>query len=181
MKGIIFNVLEDMVVEQLGMEVWNELLQSHTPEGRVYVSVKNYDAGELFAMANGVALRLNMPLQDVVKAFGQFLFKGLADRHLDVVERFTDFTSLVMGIHDVIHLEVNKLYQDPSLPTISCRISRPGHIEMNYNSPRKLCLCAEGLLFGAAEYFDQAINITHAVCMHKGAQQCILHIEVADE
>ncbi len=37
MKGIIFNVLEDMVVEQLGMEVWNELLQSHTPEGRVYV------------------------------------------------------------------------------------------------------------------------------------------------
>lgn len=40
MKGIIFNVLEDMVVEKLGMQAWNELMQQHAPNDRVYVSAK---------------------------------------------------------------------------------------------------------------------------------------------
>lgn len=176
MKGIIFNVLEDMVVEKFGMQVWNDLLQKHAPADRVYVSAKNYDENELFAIANGVALTLDMPLQEVVKAFGHYLFKGLADRHDDVVKHFADFTSLVMGIHNVIHVEVNKLYQDPALPSISCQLKTPNHIEMRYSSPRKLCFCAEGLLFGAAEFFNESINITHEVCMHKGADHCILDI-----
>ena len=38
MKGIIFNVLEDMVVAQCGMSVWNDLLEKHAPKDRVYVS-----------------------------------------------------------------------------------------------------------------------------------------------
>jgi len=178
MKGIIFNVLEDMVVEKFGMPVWNNLLQKHAPPDRVYVSAKHYDENELFAMANEVAEILAIPLQDVVKAFGHYLFKGLADRHLSVVDNFPDFTSLVMGIHDVIHVEVNKLYQDPALPSISCQLKTPHSIEMCYSSPRKLCFCAEGLLFGAAEYFKQTISISHDSCMHNGASHCILNVEI---
>lgn len=181
MKGIIFNVLEDMVVEKLGMQAWNELMQQHAPNDRVYVSAKNYDEHELFALANGVAATLNLPLQEVVKAFGHYLFKGLADRHQTVVQQFTDLTSLIMGIHNVIHVEVNKLYHDPALPTITCECETPQRLIMHYASPRKLCFCAEGLLFGAAEYFHESISIRHDVCMHNGADSCILTITRHDD
>ncbi|PKI11308.1 hypothetical protein CXF78_00295, partial [Shewanella sp. 11B5] len=97
MKGIIFNVLEDMIVEQCGMLVWNDLLAKHTPADRVYISAKNYPETELFSIATDVAEILELPLQDVVKAFGHYLFSGLANNHTTVVERFTDFSSLVMG------------------------------------------------------------------------------------
>lgn len=177
MKGIIFNVLEDMVVEKLGMAAWNNLLTSHAPEGRVYVSAKNYDDSELFALAAAVADTLKLPLADVVKAFGQYLFQGLVDRHQSVVKRFANFEDLVLGIHDVIHVEVNKLYVDPALPTISCEKTSEHTIKMLYHSPRQLCLCAEGLLYGAAEYYKIPIAIQHTQCMHQGAAQCELLIE----
>ncbi|MDP5135616.1 heme NO-binding domain-containing protein [Rheinheimera baltica] len=178
MKGIIFNVLEDMIVEQCGMVVWNDLLKKHAPPERVYISAKSYAETELMAITNDVALMLNMPLQDVVKAFGHYLFNGLASRHVGVIKRFEDFTSLVMGIHDVIHVEVNKLYHEPALPTIISRIISPEQIEVTYRSPRKMCFCAEGLLFGAAQHFGQNITIVHTVCMHNGADHCILAIEL---
>lgn len=181
MKGIIFNVLEEMIVAQAGMEVWNTLLEKHTPQNRVYVSAKNYPETELFAIATDVAALLNVPLQQVVKAFGQYLFSGLATRHTGVMTRFSGFTSLVMGIHNVIHVEVNKLYHEPALPTISCVLVNNHNIELTYHSPRKLCFCAEGLIFGAAEHYQQAITIKHDVCMHHGDEKCILNIELIND
>ena len=181
MKGIIFNVLEDMIVQQCGMAVWNDLLEKHAPAHRVYVSAKSYEDIELLNIVQDVAARLQLPLQDVVKAFGNFLFQGLADRHANVVERFEDFTALVLGIHQVIHVEVNKLYHDPGLPTIGARVIHPKQIEVSYNSPRKLCYCAEGLLFGAAKYFKQNVTISHDVCMHHGADHCLFVIDLTDE
>jgi hypothetical protein len=181
MKGIIFNMLEDMVVSQCGMQVWNELLAKHAPSDRVYLSAKSYAEDELFGMVQDVAQRLNLPAQEVVKAFGRFLFGGLASRHDDVVKRFSDFSSLVLGIHDVIHLEVNKLYHEPSLPTITGKIVSPTRIELTYASPRKLCYCAEGLLYGAAEHFKQSIAISHPTCMHHGAEHCTLIIDLQED
>ena len=181
MKGIIFNVLEDMIVQQCGMGVWNDLLEKHAPEDRVYISAKNYPENELFAIVTEVAEKLNLPIQDVIKAFGQFLFSGLAANHTKVVERFTDFTSLVMGIHNVIHVEVNKLYHEPALPTIISTMIDNNNIELKYHSPRKLCFCAEGLIFGAADYYHQSISIKHDTCMHHGAEQCILNIELNND
>jgi len=181
MKGIIFNVLEDMIVQQCGMAVWNDLLEKHAPADRVYVSAKSYEDMELLNIVQDVAARLQLPLQDVVKAFGNFLFQGLAERHQDVIQRFEDFTSLVLGIHHVIHVEVNKLYHDPRLPTIDARVSNPKQIVLSYNSPRKLCYCAEGLLFGAAKHFQQQITISHDVCMHQGADHCLFVIDLTDE
>lgn len=181
MKGIIFNVLEDMIVQQCGMQVWNELLEKHAPENRVYVSAKSYADIELLSMVQDVATRLQLPPQEVVKAFGIFLFQGLATRHQNVVQRFPDFTALVLGIHHVIHVEVNKLYQDPNLSTIAASVLNPTQIEVRYQSPRKLCYCAEGLLFGAAQHFHRHISISHDVCMHQGADHCLFVIDLKDE
>lgn len=178
MKGIIFNLLEDMVVDQCGMQVWNDLLAKHAPTDRVYVSAKSYADSELLNIVQDVAEQLKMPVTEVVRAFGRFLFGGLAARHTDVVKRFADFEALVFGIHDVIHLEVNKLYHEPGLPTISCQRLSPQQIQLRYASPRKLCYCAEGLLYGAAEYFHQSILISHPKCMHHGADHCELLIDL---
>jgi hypothetical protein len=185
MKGIIFNVLEDLVVARLGMKAWNDLLAKHAPSERVYVSAKSYADTELLSIVQDVAQQLDLPVEDVIRVFGRFLFGGLAERHRDVVDRFADFDSLVFGIHDVIHLEVNKLYHEPALPTIRCQRVTAQQIQVHYASPRKLCYCAEGLLYGAAEYFQQPVKISHPKCMHDGAEHCVLVIDsfedVADE
>ncbi|WP_105169898.1 heme NO-binding domain-containing protein [Pseudoalteromonas sp. T1lg23B] len=174
MKGIIFRGLEELVVQAYDISVWEKLLEKHAPEDRVYVSAKNYPDEELFALAQEVALVVDKPLSDILRTFGEFLFAYLTQKHSEILLQFKDFSSLIMGIDTVIHAEVAKLYHEPNLPQIRCEKINENNILMFYRSNRKLCFCAEGLINGAAAFYQMNVNIDHQKCMHEGEQECTL-------
>ncbi|KNC68650.1 heme NO-binding domain-containing protein [Pseudoalteromonas ardens] len=161
MKGIIFRSLEELVIENLGMSVWNALLDEHSPAHRSYVSAVSYPDEELYALANGVAEKMALPLPDVLSVFGRFLFGSLAAKHTAVLAELDTFEKLIMAIDSVIHVEVAKLYDEPNLPKIEATIVNDSEILLDYRSPRKLGFCAEGLIYGAADYFNKQIEISH--------------------
>ena len=47
MKGVIFNILEEMVITECGMQSWNDILQQLELEG-IYTSTESYPDTELF-------------------------------------------------------------------------------------------------------------------------------------
>jgi predicted hydrocarbon binding protein len=176
MKGIIFRGLESLVIEKCGMAVWEALLEKNVPSNRVYISAQSYPDEELVRLAKDVALAMKVPMDEVLKTFGEYLFEYLLQRHLSIVERFDGFVSLMMGIDSVIHFEVAKLYQEPNLPSIKCELIEDGFILMHYSSSRKLCLCAEGLIYGAAAHYNINVALKHLQCMHNGATQCEIEV-----
>ncbi|KZN53815.1 heme NO-binding domain-containing protein [Pseudoalteromonas luteoviolacea] len=176
MKGIVFRCLEELVIETKGMDVWEQLLEQHCPEDRVYVSAKSYPDEELVGLATSVSQALNLSMPETLKAFGTYLFGFLAKRHRSIVQEFHSFEQLIVSIDEVIHNEVRKLYEEPNLPTIEATIQDDRTIHLIYRSPRKLCFCAEGLIYGCAEHFDKQIQIEHPECMHKGDLACFLII-----
>ncbi|AZZ95987.1 heme NO-binding domain-containing protein [Pseudoalteromonas sp. R3] len=178
MKGIIFRSLEELVVKNLGMGEWNTLLDKHSPAHRSYVSAVSYPDEELFALANGVAEKMALPLPDVLGVFGRFLFGSLAAKHHAVLEPLNTFEKLILAIDSVIHVEVAKLYDEPNLPKIDARVIDEGQILVDYRSPRKLCFCAEGLIYGAADHYNKKIEISHASCMHEGDEHCRFVINI---
>ncbi|MCF2855841.1 heme NO-binding domain-containing protein [Pseudoalteromonas sp. SMS1] len=176
MKGIIFRCLEELVINTKGMDIWEQLLEAHCPEDRVYVSARSYPDEELVGLATSVAEVLNLSMPDTLKAFGTYLFGFLAKRHTSIVEEFSSFEQLIVSIDDVIHSEVKKLYDEPNLPTIEAATYDEHTIHLTYRSPRMLCFCAEGLIYGCAEHFNKNINIAHPKCMHHGDNECLLII-----
>ncbi|MBQ4850195.1 heme NO-binding domain-containing protein [Pseudoalteromonas sp. MMG012] len=176
MKGVIFRGLESLVIEKCGMAAWESLLEKNAPDDRVYISAKSYPDEELVGLAQDVAVALSLPLQDVLKAFGEYLFGYLLQKHPTIVDTFDGFSSLIMGIDSVIHVEVAKLYQEPNLPKIECELVREGFILMQYYSKRKLCLCAEGLIYGAAAHYSIDVTLDHVECMHQGADACVIEV-----
>ncbi|CAH9053186.1 hypothetical protein PSECIP111951_02521 [Pseudoalteromonas holothuriae] len=172
MKGIVYRGLEELVIENHGMAAWEALLDKHAPKNRVYISAQSYPDEELFAMANEVASILNKPLVDVLRVFGEYLFGYLIKKHSRILEQFDGFQSLILGIDSVIHAEVAKLYNEPNLPQISCEQIDDKHILLNYCSVRKLCFCAEGLIYGAGAHYGMKTQIDHQQCMHDGYEQC---------
>ncbi|KZN35905.1 heme NO-binding domain-containing protein [Pseudoalteromonas luteoviolacea] len=176
MKGIIFRCLEELVINTKGMDVWEQLLEKHCPEDRVYVSARSYPDEELVGLATSVSQALNLSMPETLKAFGTYLFGFLAKRHTSIVEEFKSFEQLIISIDDVIHQEVQKLYEEPNLPTIEAKIYDEHTIHLVYRSPRKLCFCAEGLIYGCAEHFNKTIKIEHPLCMHNGEKECLLKI-----
>lgn len=173
MKGVIFNVLEEMVIETCGMQTWNEVLQSQNADG-IYTSGDSYPDEELFGLVTEVSARLEQPIETVIEAYGVYLFKQLASRYPMFVDQCDNLRDFLISVDTVIHIEVKKLYDSPNLPDFEYDESRNDQLVMKYQSPRKLCVLAEGLIRGAAEHYGETIVIDHPVCMHKGADHCDL-------
>lgn len=180
MKGVVFNILEDMVTEQGGLLMWQKVLDKVGVDGG-YTAVATYSDDELFSIVGAVVEELGVPAEEVIGAFGTYMFGQLARRYPVFIESCDDLFSFLESIDSVIHLEVRKLMTETQLPSIDC--TRLGETELliNYRSPRKLCLLAEGLIYGAAEQYGNQIKIEHPVCMHKGADHCDLRVSLIHE
>ena len=181
MKGVVFRGLESLVIEKCGMNAWDELLRKNAPNERVYISPASYPDEEMFALLNDVSIKLNMAMPDVLKAFGKYLFSYLAAKHPAIISDFNSFSNLIVSIDKVIHVEVAKLYHEPNLPKINAVRVDKGLILMDYYSKRKLCMCAEGLIYGAAFYFDINVTLNHVQCMHDGFDKCIIEVIYEEE
>lgn len=173
MKGVIFNILEELVIDTAGITTWNSILQT-LQLGGIYTAGQSYPDEELMALVQEISQRLQKPIPDVVAHFGEYLFIQLNSRYPEFTTQQPDLRSFLKSIHDVIHVEVQKLYESPNLPTISCHEPDPDTLIMEYRSPRQLCILAEGLIRGAAQHYQTEIELSHPVCMHHGADHCDL-------
>lgn len=180
MKGVVFNILEDMVTEQGGLLMWQKVLDKVGVDGG-YTAVATYSDDELFSIVGAVVEELGVPAEEVIGAFGTYMFGQLARRYPVFIESCDDLFSFLESIDSVIHLEVRKLMTETQLPSIDCTRSGETELLINYRSPRKLCLLAEGLIYGAAEQYGNQIKIEHPVCMHKGADHCDLRVSIINE
>lgn len=174
MKGVVFNILEEMVLEQAGMEAWNNILAEASGEDGIYTAADSYPDTELFGLVEAVCKAINQPAEVVVGAFGEFMFGKLAERYPVFCEQAPDLKTFLKSVDSVIHVEVAKLYNETNLPKFKYAEPKENILVMRYHSERKLCILAEGLIRGAATHYNQKITIEHPVCMHKGADHCDL-------
>lgn len=176
MKGIVFNLLNDLVEEQFGMDVWDDLIEATSPSSKgIYTSVEVYPDEELLAYVAAISRHTGAPAEDVVRMFGAYMMGRFAQIHPDFFSGHTAKTFL-KSVHDVIHVEVRKLHPDVVLPEFTYEDKSHNELTMHYHSPRKLCHLAEGLIGGAAKIFAVEVGIRHPVCMHDGADHCVLEL-----
>jgi len=175
MKGVIFNILEELVEQRCGMQTWNEILSGLGYEG-IYTAAKSYPDTELLALVEAVSDRLKISSEKVIGLFGEYLFSQLAERYPVFIEQQSTLRGFLKSVDAVIHVEVRKLYESPNLPSFVCHDIDPQTLVMEYRSPRQLCILAEGLIRGAAQYYNSAISIEHPRCLHKGDEHCDLVI-----
>ena len=182
MKGIVFNILEEMVIEKCGMAAWNELLETALPdEDGAFTAGKSYPDENLFALVHAASAKLETPAEQIISGFGEYMFGELAKRYPIFIEQAPDLKTFLLSVDQVIHTEVRKLYDDPNLPSFEYTQLDSGALLMEYRSPRKLCILAEGLIRGAAHHYQTPITLSHPTCMHTGSDHCDLIVEFGDE
>lgn len=74
MKGIVFTEFMGMVEQRWGMDMVDDLIDATNPRSKgAYTGVGTYELGELVAYVVELSRRINVPVPDLVKAFGTFL------------------------------------------------------------------------------------------------------------
>lgn len=173
MQGIIFTALSDMVIEKLGMPVWDQLLDdADLPSQGAYTSGGRYDDAELLTLVGLLSARTGIAAPDLVRSFGEYLFAKLYASLPESLHNCYELRQFLLAIEHTIHKEVKRVYPDSYLPSFQYDDSNANQLTMQYRSKRKLCFAAEGLIAGAAAQFKQAIRIEHPICMHHGADHC---------
>jgi hypothetical protein len=175
MKGVVFNLLQQVVTDAYGADAWDDLLDAAGVSG-VYTSLGSYSDEELEKLVAAACAKLGLPRGAVLRWFGQEAIPLLAVAYPSFFAGHTTSRTFVEGINDVIHAEVRKLYTGAECPHFNIRELEPGALSMDYKSSRRMCALAQGFVEGAARFYCEDVDFRHTACVEDGAERCLFEI-----
>jgi hypothetical protein len=174
MKGIIFNLVEEVVTESYGADTWDALLDAAELDGS-YTSLGSYPDTDLFALVGAASTALGVPPDQVVRTLGEGAIPLLATRFPEFFQPHPGTRTFLLTLNEIIHAEVRKLYPDADLPEFQFESKHDEELTLEYRSGRQLCQLAEGFIQGTARHYGEAVAIDQPECMHRGDERCLIH------
>jgi len=173
LKGIIFNLLEQVVVARHGEETWDNLLGAAGADG-AWTSLGNYPDETFMACVEAGAGLAGREPADFLRWFGSEALPLLAAAYPHFFEGHADSASFLRTLNDVVHSEVRKLYPGADVPDFELEGSDARRLVLGYRSHRRACALAEGFILGTARWYGESVAIEQPQCMLRGADRCLI-------
>lgn len=180
MKGVVFRLLEQIVVCDYGEDMWDGLLDEAGLDG-VFTTLGSYPDEQMMRLVTAASSSLDMPPDAVLRWFGRKSMPVFAADYPRLFEPHDSARSFVLTVNDIIHPEVRKLYPGAEVPEFDFDTSTPGLLCMSYRSSRRLCAFGEGLIQGAADHFGEQVSVEQPRCVNRGDDQCLFEINFSPE
>lgn len=175
MKGIVFQVAQECCETQHGPEAWDEILADAGVDG-VYTSLGNYDDSELISIVGAGAKKLGMGEGELITWLGESAIPIFFERYPHFFESHRKTIPFLLTLNSVIHPEVRKFYPGADVPEFGFKLNGENELIMIYQSKRKMCAFAEGLIRGTATHYKEKLEIEHQTCMNQGDSVCTMRI-----
>ena len=178
MKGVIFNLLEEVVSQHHGEAAWDEVLDRAELAGS-YTTLGNYPHTELLKLVESAADVLGLPRAEVLRWSGRAAIPVLVRHFPAFFDAHRCTRDFLLSVNGIIHPEVMKLYPGSRCPHFDVRDESDGALLLGYASPRRLCMLAHGFVEGAADHYRQVPSVEHLACMDRGAHACLMRVAVS--
>ena len=164
MRGMMFVSFVDWTEQRFGETIADEMLcQTPTATGGAYTNVGQYEYQELLALIQTLSHRVDRPIPDLCRDFGQFLLPILIEKHHEFIDMAAGLRGFLEGLDSHIHKEVLRLYPNSLPPRVRVHPTLPREddiLELHYESHRPMADLAYGLLLGAVTYFKASATVT---------------------
>ena len=175
MKGIVFTEFLEMVEQEFGLETVDYILyKSELKSNGVYTSVGTYDFFEMLSLISNLSEKVNIPVQDLIYAYGLYFFKVLHRQHPDIINYYKTPIDLLESVENHIHVEVRKLYPGAELPTFKIKKKDDKSMEMIYYSDRGLYMFAKALIEKTFEHYKKNATINYRLLKEDGTEVLFL-------
>lgn len=178
MKGIVFNLLEEVVTQHHGAHTWDALLDAAGLDG-AYSSLGSYPDQHVVKLVEHAAAMLELPASAVLRWFGRHAIPLLAVRYPAFFAAHDSTRPFLLSLNHIIHPEVRKVYPGADVPEFRFEDCDDGALRMSYFSQRRLCHLAHGFAEGAADHFAETLAFEHLRCMHLGDPHCVFELRFA--
>jgi hypothetical protein len=162
MYGMINKAIRNLVIQEAGEEVWEQVLEASGIGEDVYEDLESYDDGVTFSLVGAVSEILDIPAADVLEMFGVYWATDVAPKgYGDYFNSFgNDFKTFVAGL-DEMHVRISEMLPSLSPPSFDIEELGENHFKIHYKSPREgLAPLAIGTLKGIAQHFGGEADIT---------------------
>ncbi len=160
MKGIVFNEFFGLVDETFGPNMTETIIvDAELPNEGGYTGVGHYDAAEMQSLVGHLSARTEVPVRDLLLAFGKYLLKSFSRNHANYFQSCSDIFQFAQAVEQQIHVDVLKLYPDAELPRLAPTLESETRLSLLYRSSRHMADLAEGLLLGAIEHYGDTVDL----------------------
>ena len=177
MKGVVFDLLEQVIVRDHGEDAWDDLLGAAGLDG-AYTSLGSYPDEHLYRLVREASNTLGLPAHDVIRWFGREALPLLGAAYPEFFTPHTTARTFILTLNDIIHPEVRKVYPGADVPWFEMTELPSGELVLGYTSKRRLCAFAEGLIQGAAAHYGEQVAISQPTCMFNGDAACALVVRL---
>jgi heme-NO-binding protein len=176
MHGIIYTELQRFIQQSLGAEAWTKALRIANLRDRSYMSLSDYPDEEMFAIVEGASEIAGKSKAETIEAFGTFIAPDLLRMYSVLIRPEWKTLDILEHTEAVVHTVVRVNQPGSKPPELKCKRLGPDEVELCYDSPRRLCGLARGIINGIAYKYQETIEIVEYECMHRGASACLMHV-----
>ena len=183
MKGEVFNLLEQFVDHVMGTNAFEAIygeVQENLSTKEPFVGPGTYPDSDFFAILSAVVLKSGLNIDAASRAFGKYCFPLLAKKIPGLLEAHAHPKLLLLAIHDVVHVEVRKVYRGAEPPHFEYVDTSPSTLTMVYRSKRKLFSFFEGLVAGMAVWYDMEVSVRRELPVN-GESEGVCHFHLTFE
>lgn len=171
MKGIVFTEFLEMVENKFGYEVVDHIIQESQLESNgVYTSIGTYSHAEIVQLLSNLSITTKVDAQVLLKAFGEYLFDTFLKTYPQFFDAEDNAFDFLKSIDNHIHVEVQKLYPDATLPKFDTQEHEDGTLFMVYKSERKMGALAEGLIEKSIEHYKVPHSVHKEILEESGSE-----------
>lgn len=179
MNGIVFIEIGKFAQARLGAQVWGDALRAAGIQSRIYYRVADYPDEEALALLTVLSASLQEPMQAVLERLGEFIVPDLMRMSRYWIKPQWKTLDLIEHTEETIHKTLRQEGSQTNPPRLRCRRSGPQEVVVIYDSPRRMCSLAKGIIAGVAAHYGEAVTISEPTCMLKGAANCELIVRLA--
>jgi len=172
-KGLVFNLFEDYIRDNLGDEKLEEILDGCALKtAEPFVGPGSYPDEDLLAIIDKTVAVMGTTHSQILHAYGRYCVPKLAQKYPAFFNQHRHPKTFLKTVNSIHSVEVKKLYADAEPPQFIIEDVSPDRLAMQYRSRRGLCHLVEGMIEGLAEHYDSPIRHVQHKCMLEGEQHC---------
>lgn len=176
--GMVFTELLEMVEQKFSFETADAMVRRAGVRGS-YTSVGNYDDAELVALVGALSAEAEIPVPDLLHAFGVHLFGRFHALFPQYFAPHADAPAFLAALEPHVHSEVRKLYEAARPPLFSWAAADGGGGVLEYRSPRGLARFAQGLLEACLAHYGGAHRVALVEDLSGGASTHVRFVLVS--
>lgn len=176
MHGIIHAELQRFVQQNYGHEAWHAMLKRAGLEAEVYTPLQAYPDSHIVALVQAAVAMTNVEASKILEAFGEFLVPTYLGVYGSLVKREWRTLDLLEHTEETIHTVVRSRQKGALPPKLKVRRTSNREVLITYNSERRLCAVARGIVRGIADHFQEQVRVTDIRCMHSGDPVCVISV-----